>query len=89
MALGAQPGKVRTMVLKQVAWMTAIGGSIGLAAALGGGRLAESLLFQMNGRDPFVLGVSVLILLLIALGAGMMPAYRASRVDPMRALRYE
>lgn len=89
MALGAAPAKVRTMVLWQVGWMTIIGGAIGLVAAVGAGRFGESLLFQLNGHDPVVLGVSVLILAAIALGAGFIPAQRASRVDPMHALRYE
>ena len=89
MALGAAPGKVRAMVLKHVGWMTAIGGVIGLAAAVGAGRFAESLLFQLNGHDPMVLTISVLALACIALLAGFVPAQRASRVDPIKALRYE
>jgi len=89
MALGAAPSKVRGMVLWHVGWITLVGCVIGLAVALGAGRLAESLLFQLNGHDPIVLGLSVFILVLIAFGAGFIPAHRASRVDPMRALRYE
>jgi ABC-type antimicrobial peptide transport system permease subunit len=89
MALGAAPAKVRSMVLKHVGWMTLIGGGAGLAAALGAGRFAESLLFQLSGHDPGVLGASILILVVIALGAGFIPAHRAARVDPIKALRYE
>jgi predicted permease len=89
MALGAAPAKVRSMVLKHVGWMTLIGGGAGLAAALGAARFAESLLFQLSGRDPGVLGASIVILLVIALGAGFIPAHRAARVDPIKALRYE
>ena len=89
MALGAAPEKVRRMVLRQIAWMTIIGAAIGIAAAIAAGRFAESLLFQLNGRDPAVLGSSILLLGLIALGAGLVPAHRASRVDPIKALRYE
>jgi ABC-type antimicrobial peptide transport system permease subunit len=89
MALGAAPGRVRSMVLRHVATMTVIGSVVGLAAALGAGRFAQSLLYQLNGHDPFVLGASVLALVLIAFGAGFIPAHRASRVDPMHALRYE
>jgi len=89
MALGAAPGRVRVMVLRQVGLMTLVGGAVGLAAAVWLGRLAESLLYQLRGSDPPVLAGAVLLLALVALGAGSIPAYRASRLDPMRALRYE
>jgi ABC-type antimicrobial peptide transport system permease subunit len=89
MALGAAPGRVRTMLLKQVGLMTLIGGGIGLVAAFFLGRLAESLLYQMKGRDPLVLTVAAVVLTLVALAAGFIPAHRASKVDPMWALRYE
>jgi predicted permease len=89
MALGADRGTVRGMVLKQVAWMTAIGGIIGLAGAVGLGRAAQSLLFELQGHDPAVLIAATVLLTLVALGAGFLPARRASRIDPMRALRYE
>ena len=89
MALGADPARVRGMVLRQVSWMTLAGAAIGLGAGAGLGRLAESLLFDMKGYDPMVLGSAAIILIVIALGAGYIPALRASRIDPMRALRYE
>jgi predicted permease len=89
MALGADGGKVRGIVMKQVVWMAAIGGLIGLAAALGIGRFAQSILFEMEGSDPIVLTLSIVALGLVALGAGFIPALRASRIDPMNALRYE
>ena len=89
MALGAAPGRVRAMVLKQVAVMTIIGGIVGLTGAIGIGRLAESQLYQMKGHDITVLAVSAVLLTLVALGSGLIPAHRASQVDPMRALRYE
>jgi ABC-type antimicrobial peptide transport system permease subunit len=89
MALGAAPGRVGRMVLGQVGWMTAIGGPLGLAAAIAIGRLAESLLYQMKGWDPIVLVGSALGLTAVALVAGLIPALRASRVEPMQALRYE
>src|SRR5205085_479447 len=82
MALGAAPGRVRSMVLKQVGWMTAVGGVIGLAGAVALGRGAESLLFDMKGADPFVLTLSAVALSLVAMAAGLVPAHRASRVDP-------
>ena len=89
MALGAAPGRVRAMVLRQVAGMTLVGGLAGLAASIGLARLAQSLLFQMQGSDPVVLAGSEIALTLVALGAGFIPAHRASQVDPMSALRYE
>ncbi len=89
MALGAAPGRVRAMILRQVSVMVAIGGGIGLAAAVGLGRLAQSLLFELEGSDPFVLVVAAVSLSLVALVAGFIPAQRASQLDPMSALRYE
>jgi predicted permease len=89
MALGAAPGRVRAMVLRQVGVMTLVGGIVGLAASIGLARLAQSLLFQMQGSDPLVLAGSAVTLTLVALGAGFIPAHRASKVDPMSALRYE
>ena len=89
MALGAAPSRVRGMVLRQVGLMTIIGGIIGLTAAIWLGRLAQSLLFEMKGYDPIVLVSAAIALTLVALGAGFIPAHRASHVDPMQALRYE
>jgi predicted permease len=89
MALGAEPGRVRRMILSQMAVMTCVGGAAGLALAVVVGRYAESLLFELKGFDPLVFASSAILLGLIALGAGFVPALRASRVDPMMALRYE
>ena len=89
MALGASPNILRRMVFRQVGLMTVIGGVVGLAAAIGLGELAQSLLFEIKGWDSTVLGVSAILLVLVAFGAGFVPATRASNVDPMKALRYE
>ena len=89
MALGADAGRVRGMVMRQVGRMVLVGGTIGVAAALGLGRAARSLLFELEGHDPLVFVVSTILLGAVALGAGYIPALRASRVDPMQALRYE
>jgi predicted permease len=89
MALGAAPGNVRAMVLRQVGRMTLIGGAAGVGVALAMGHAARSLLYELQGTDPAVLGTAVVLLIAVALGAGVLPAQRASRVDPMRALRYE
>ena len=89
MALGAGGPRVRGMVLKQVGRMTLVGGALGLVAASFLGRAAESLLFGLDGSDPFV-SIAVAVLLVgVALGAGYVPAQRASRIDPMEAPRYE
>ena len=89
MALGASEGKVRTMVLREVGLMTAIGGVIGLAAAVGLGRKASSLMYELKSHDPLVMVGAILLLTAVALAAGYIPARRASQVDPMQALRYE
>jgi predicted permease len=89
MALGAAPDRVRGMVLRQVAIMTLVGTLAGLAGALGVGKVAQSVLFQMTGADPAVLVLSAVAVALVALCAGFIPAHRASRVDPMKALKYE
>ena len=89
MALGAAPSRVRRMVLRQVAVMTVIGGVIGLFAAVLAGWSARAILYQIEGYDPAVLAASAVLLAAVALGAGFLPALRASQVDPMLALRYE
>ncbi len=89
MALGANAGSVRTMVLRQVGVMTVIGCTIGIVGALAIGRGAKSLLYNMQGFDPLVFGGAVVVLAVVAMGAGFLPAHKASKVDPMQALRYE
>jgi predicted permease len=89
MALGAAPTGVQWLVLKQVGWLTLIGGSIGLGLAAWAGYLSRALLFEMGSADPVVLAGSLLTLGLVAFAAGYFPSLKASRVDPMRALRWE
>ena len=89
MALGADASRVRAMILRQVGVMTMVGGAIGLVSAAWLGRLSQSLLYQMKGYDPLVLAGATVALVLVALAAGFIPANRASKVDPMLALRYE
>jgi predicted permease len=89
MALGADGGAVRKMVLRQVAWMTAIGAVVGLTGAFALGRAAQSLLFEMQGHDPMTFIAATLVLAFVAFAAGFVPAQKAARIDPMIALRYE
>ena len=89
MALGADQASVRKMVMRQVGWMALVGGGVGLVAALAMGRLASSMLYELESYDPSVLAGAVILLGMVALGAGLVPAERAARTDPMIALRYE
>ncbi len=89
MALGADALRVRMMVMRQVGGMIAIGLAVGIAAAIGVGQAASSLLFGLKGHDPVVFCLAVLLLVLVAFSAGYLPALRASRVHPMQALRYD
>jgi predicted permease len=88
-ALGAQRSGVLRMVLKEVALLAVLGVGIGLPAGLVFGRFVESELYGLSARDPMAIGLATLVLLSTAALAGYIPAARASRVDPMVALRYE
>ena len=89
MALGARPAVVRWMVLRESAVTVLAGVCAGLAASWGAVRLVESQLFGVERHDPAVLGASTLLLVTTALAAAYLPAARASRIDPMTALRNE
>jgi predicted permease len=89
LALGAAPAEVQRMVLKQVGAKALIGGGLGLVAAIGLGRASEALLYGISGYDPLVLAVAVAVLSTVVLGAGYLPARRASKVAPMEALRHD
>ena len=89
MALGADARRVRRMVIRQVGKMALIGGVLGIGAALALGKAAASLLFGLKGTDPAVMVIAAALLGSVALGAGYLPALRASKVQPMQALRYE
>jgi hypothetical protein len=89
MALGATPKDILRMVLVNMAKWVAAGAVLGAVGAWFCGRLLESLLFQVRARDPLLLGVALMALLVVAFLAAWVPARRATRVDPMIALRYE
>ena len=86
-ALGAAPRNVRGMVLKQIAWMAAIGVAIGVGLALLLGEVGRALLFGLTPTDPVVPVAAVLALLAVVAVAAYLPARRAAHVDPVTALR--
>jgi ABC-type antimicrobial peptide transport system permease subunit len=88
-ALGADRRSVLLMVLRDVALLAGIGVAIGLPGGYGLGRIVESQLYGLTGRDPLTFTVATAALLVTAILAGLLPAARAARVDPMTALRYE
>ena len=89
MALGAEPAKVRWQVLRESLALVSIGIALGIPAALAGTRLVRSMLFGLGFADPIVMVSAAALLVFVACLAGIVPASRASRVDPMVALRYE
>ncbi len=89
MALGASAAETQKMVLREGLKLMAVGTGIGLALSLLLGMLLAGLLFHVNGADPMVFTASVLLLGAVSVVACYVPARRASRIDPMVALRYE
>jgi ABC-type antimicrobial peptide transport system permease subunit len=89
MALGAQRGAVVWIVLRRVLILAAVGLAISVPAALSASRLVKSFLFETQPNDPGTLALAGVVLLSAAILAGYAPARRASRIDPLAALRHE
>ncbi len=88
-ALGAARGNVIWLVMREVLLLVAIGVIAGVTASLALTRVVQSQLFGLTPHDPLTLGLATAVLALVACAAGYIPAFRASRLDPMAALRYE
>jgi len=89
MALGAHPGNVIRMILREAGALVAVGGAVGTLLALAGGKAARTLLFGLEPYDAVSMGLAVGLLAVVSLLASYVPAYRASRLDPLDALRQE
>jgi putative ABC transport system permease protein len=86
-ACGAEPGKMIAMVLREAMILTAIGLAIGLPLAIGVGKTLRAFLFGVQPMDPVTLAASCIVLTMVALLSAYVPARRASRIDPIAALR--
>ena len=89
LALGAQPWFVIWLVMKEVLLLLSIGLGVGLPAALALGRYVSSQLYGIEGHDPGVAITTIVLLAVVSAAAGLIPAHRASRIDPILALRHE
>jgi ABC-type antimicrobial peptide transport system permease subunit len=89
MAVGAQNRQVLVMILRETILLAGIGIVIGVFAAVGLTRYLENMLYGLRPFDPLTYSTAVLVMLAVALTAGWLPARRASRLDPMVALRHE
>jgi hypothetical protein len=89
LALGAQPHGVVWLVMREVLALLAIGLAVGVPAALALGRYVGGQLYGIHANDPWMAGATLALLTIVSAAAGLIPAHRASRIDPILALRYE
>ncbi len=89
LALGAQPAMLMWLVMKEVLVLLAIGLAIGVPSALALGQYVSSQLYGIEPSDPWIAGTTMALLTAVSAAAGLIPAHRASRIDPILALRYE
>jgi ABC-type antimicrobial peptide transport system permease subunit len=89
MALGAGPGHVLRLVLRQTCWLSAIGVAAGTLLGFGLARAVASMLYEISAHDARVFLITPLVVMAVTLLAASVPARRATRVNPLSALRYE
>jgi len=89
LALGAQRGLIVWSVMREVLLLLLVGLAVGVPTAIGLGRFVSAQLYGIQPHDPWIAGSTVLLLTLVSAAAGLIPAHRASRIDPILALRYE
>jgi predicted permease len=89
LALGAQPGALLWLVMQEVLILLAIGLAIGVPSAIGLGQLVATQLYGIQPHDPGIAVTTMVLLTIVSAAAGLIPARRASRIDPILALRYE
>jgi ABC-type antimicrobial peptide transport system permease subunit len=89
MALGAERREILMMVLRESLIVGAIGLAIGIPASLAVARTLRSMLYGLNPTDPLTIVAALLLITAVTLSAAFLPAYRASTIDPMRALRMD
>jgi putative ABC transport system permease protein len=89
LALGAQRSSVIWLVMKEVLLLLVIGLGVGVPSGLGLGRFVASQLYGIQGSDPSIAATTIMMLAVVAAAAGLIPAQRASRIDPIQALRFE
>jgi ABC-type antimicrobial peptide transport system permease subunit len=89
LALGAEPSSVTWLVMKEVLLLLAIGLMVGIPSAIALGRYVSSQLFGIEPNDPWIAVSTMALLTVVSSAAGMIPARRASQIDPILALRYE